>query len=115
MYEVESVMNKRINPKTSTFFLMLEKPEYEVKWAGFHVSENTWEPEENLIFVKHLLEKYEKSNPKKGGPSPITQLKKTLNNPQSQKINNNIYKFKNNVFNFQILGVCWVFRRRRFR
>ena len=38
-YEVEAILDKRIHRR---------KPQYLVKWKGYHESESTWEPEENL-------------------------------------------------------------------
>ena len=38
-YEVEAILDKRIHQ---------HKPQYLVKWKGYHESKSTWEPEENL-------------------------------------------------------------------
>ncbi|CAK7206561.1 hypothetical protein SEUCBS139899_009357 [Sporothrix eucalyptigena] len=52
-YVVESIADKRVNPVTSVV-------EYNVKWEGYPVSENTWEPRDNLAGCEALLKAYEK-------------------------------------------------------
>ena len=41
-YEIEKLLDKRINPITGV-------TEYLVKWEGYSSDENTWEPEPNLV------------------------------------------------------------------
>jgi hypothetical protein len=52
-YVVEKLVGKRINKEGVL--------EYKVKWEGYSDQESTWEPLENLINVKNIIEEYEKS------------------------------------------------------
>ena len=49
IYTVEKLLNHR-GPPSDRFFL--------IKWKGFPSSENTWEPEKNLLTCQGLLKKY---------------------------------------------------------
>ena len=40
-YEVEAILNKRIN--------RVGKIEYLIKWLGYGHKDNTWEPDENIM------------------------------------------------------------------
>lgn len=53
LYEVEKIVDKRINP----FGLI----EYEVKWKDWPSEDNTWENVNNLQNCKSLIEEYEQS------------------------------------------------------
>lgn len=53
LYEVEKIVDKRLNP----FGLI----EYEVKWKGWPSEDNTWENVNNLRNCKSLIEEYEQS------------------------------------------------------
>ena len=50
-YEVESVVSKRETIEG--------KVEYLVKWKGYDVSDNTWEPVENLESSQELIDEFE--------------------------------------------------------
>lgn len=50
LYEVEEIRSKKIQDG---------KIFYEIKWVGFDECENTYEPEENLVSIIHLIEKFE--------------------------------------------------------
>ena len=50
-YEVESVVSKRDTEEG--------KVEYLVKWKGYDVSDNTWEPVENLESSQELIDEFE--------------------------------------------------------
>ena len=64
MYEVEKIVGSRYNPMTSNLRLNLEKEEFQVKWVGYELSLNTWEPEKNLVSCQDLVEKYKLSRGK---------------------------------------------------
>lgn len=51
-YIVEKVLDKRTNSQG--------KIEYFVKWEKYPTSENTWEPESNLLTAKKMINEYEK-------------------------------------------------------
>lgn len=55
VYEVEKVLQKRI---------VRSKTQYLIKWKGFSLEENTWEPQENLD-CSDLIAKYEGKHEKK--------------------------------------------------
>ncbi|EDN09807.1 hypothetical protein HCAG_06974 [Histoplasma mississippiense (nom. inval.)] len=52
-YFVEAILDKRLHRN---------KEQYLVKWEGYPNTENTWEPPENLLNSRNLLEEYEKVN-----------------------------------------------------
>jgi hypothetical protein len=58
LYIVEKIIDKKIEGNHTRFL---------VKWDGYPIEESTWEPEENLESVPHLLDEFEnnfKENPK---------------------------------------------------
>lgn len=55
-YEVDRILGKRINSKTSTINIIAGKTEYYVKWKGYPISQSTWEPERNLLTCKDIIE-----------------------------------------------------------
>jgi hypothetical protein len=55
LYKVDYIMGKRYNRTTSILSFYPEKNEYRVKWVGYDQNQATWEPENNLRFVKDLL------------------------------------------------------------
>ena len=84
IYEVEKIIGKRnVNGKI----------EYKVKWLGYKMTECTWEPEENLVNVRDLIEKFEN--------------KKEKNEYQlnSNNINLNEYKIDNRFMNVSTIKV----------
>lgn len=50
-YAVEAIRDWRYN-------LREKRREYLVKWKGYKESEDTWEPEENLVHCQETLDKY---------------------------------------------------------
>lgn len=60
---------------------------YQVKWVGYPSFQNTWEPQENLLQAKDLIETYEKSIEKpivlKSAPPP--KLSKRIKKPEIPK------------------------------
>ena len=55
-YEVEKIVDKRI---------MFGQIEYFVKWKGWGIEDNTWEPQEHLEEVHSLIEVFEKREERK--------------------------------------------------
>lgn len=51
IYEVQKIIGKKIKGKTI---------HYKVKWKGYKAEDSTWEPIENLVNVRNLIQKYEK-------------------------------------------------------
>ena len=51
-FEVEAVIDKRIK---------FRKVEYLIKWRNYSNDQNTWEPIENLVNVKNLIESFEEN------------------------------------------------------
>ncbi|VDM44502.1 unnamed protein product [Toxocara canis] len=52
-FEAEQIMDKRVS-------LCGRRVHYLVKWKGYPMSENTWEPPTNLVNCKELIREYEK-------------------------------------------------------
>ena len=42
MYEVEKIVNYRLNRHSSKSCFKVEKPEYYVKWENYDSDQNTW-------------------------------------------------------------------------
>jgi hypothetical protein len=51
VWEVERIKDERVTQGKRMFL---------IKWMGYPKSQNTWEPEENLVGVKELFEKFYK-------------------------------------------------------
>ena len=49
-YEVEEILDKRINKKG--------KEEYKIKWEGYSLEESSWEPISNLKNVLNMIKEY---------------------------------------------------------
>ena len=55
---------------------------YKVKWQGYSADEATWEPAENVVYIKELIEDFENKHnkgnkpksPQKKEPKPTTSL-----------------------------------------
>lgn len=78
MYEVEKIVTSRINKK-GIWVPNPGKKEYLIKWVGYDSSQNTWEPERNLVNVKDLLEEFEKKNETQDTMNRNRSLKKLAN------------------------------------
>jgi hypothetical protein len=50
-YNVEKIRNRRFSPKRQKMF-------YLVKWENYPEEDNSWEPEDNLESVAHLLQRF---------------------------------------------------------
>ena len=49
-YNIEKILDRRkINGKL----------EYKIKWEGYPMNQSTWEPMENLITAKELVDEYD--------------------------------------------------------
>ena len=71
-YEVEKILSRRFNNNNI---------EYRVKWRGYHISESTWEPLENLKNCIILVQQFEKN---------LRNEKKLLNSGEKEINNDNI-------------------------
>ena len=92
IYEVEKIIGKRnVNGKI----------EYKVKWLGYKMTECTWEPEENLVNVRDLIDKFENKNEKNEN-----QLKSNNLNLNEYKIDNRFIKVNTiKVIDNQLYGI----------
>lgn len=68
IYEVEQVISRRQK---------LGKWEYLIKWKGYRMQENSWEPEDNLIGCSEEIDKYN-GKLKKGIPQTKRQSRKLI-------------------------------------
>ena len=84
IYEVEKIIGKRT---------VKGKIEYKVKWLGYKMAECTWEPEENLVNVRDLIDKFE------------NKKEKNENQLNSNNINLNEYKIDNRFINVSTIKV----------
>ena len=84
IYEVEKIIGKRY---------VQGKIEYKVKWLGYKMTECTWEPEENLVNVRDLIEKFE------------NKKEKNENQLNSNNINLNEYKIDNRFMKVSTIKV----------
>ena len=89
-YNIEKILDRRkINGKL----------EYKIKWEGYPMNQSTWEPMENLITAKELVDEYDKQYPftndmlnkktkrikKKSAKKPVKKAAKKENEPQIQE------------------------------
>lgn len=81
-YIVENIIDKRI---------VKGKVEYKIKWEGYDMTENTWEPEENLTcpaLIKEFEEKWKIKEAKlKSKEKEKPTSKKSLSNAESSEEN----------------------------
>ena len=61
-YEVEEVLDSKQKGR--------KRVEYLVKWEGYGIGEQTWEPQENLENSQEEVEKFHKRYPRKPKPLP---------------------------------------------
>ena len=93
-YNIEKILDRRkINGKL----------EYKIKWEGYPMNQSTWEPMENLITAKELVDEYDKQYPftndmlnkktkrikKMSAKKPVKKPPKKENEPQIQEKNEN--------------------------
>ena len=89
-YNIERILDRRkINGKF----------EYKIKWEGYPMNQSTWEPMENLITAKELVDEYDKQYPftndmlnkktkrikKMSAKKPVKKAAKKENEPQIQE------------------------------
>ena len=89
-YNIEKILDRRkINGKL----------EYKIKWEGYPMNQSTWEPMENLITAKELVDEYDKQYPftndmlnkktkrikKMSAKKPVKKAAKKENEPQIQE------------------------------
>ena len=89
-YNIEKILDRRkINGKL----------EYKIKWEGYPMNQSTWEPMENLITAKELVDEYDKQYPftndmlnkktkrikKMSAKKPVKKAAKKGNEPQIQE------------------------------
>ena len=89
-YNIEKILDRRkINGKL----------EYKIKWEGYPMNQSTWEPMENLITAKELVDEYDKQYPftndmlnkktkrikKMSAKKPVKKAPKKENEPQIQE------------------------------
>lgn len=70
-YEVERILDKRIDNQG--------KVEYKIRWLGYRPSDDSWEPESNLVSCRKAVADYERGAKKKGkakGSNSATSARK---------------------------------------
>ena len=89
-YTVDEIIGRR--KKNGKF-------EYLIKWKGYSVSESTWEPVENLNYIKDLINEYNNALLKKRKKSSENNTNtNTITLDESESGNNNYKKDNNNTF-----------------
>ena len=85
MYEVEKILEKRIDKKGTAM--------YRVKWEGFTEDQATWEPEDHLEGVKWLVDEFngvkttgkKRKLPSDASDFPKKKVEKAQKTPKSEK------------------------------
>ena len=94
MYTVEKILDRK---RTKNKLM------YKIKWEGYPMNQSTWEPMENLITAKELVDEYDKQYPftndmlnkktkrikKMSAKKPVKKAAKKENEPQIQEKNEN--------------------------
>ena len=80
-WEVEKILKSEII--TYTRKVRRVELRYFVKWAGYSVDENNWEPPEGLVNDRERVEKFHRANPGMRGPNLVQQHEKGF--PQVDK------------------------------
>ena len=102
-YTVEEVIGRRKKKG---------KYEYLIKWKDYSINESTWEPMDNLYFVKELIEEYDRSydsknknKKKKEGVDEIVKPRKNITNTQPAENKNNFPFYMVDKSIFKIDGI----------
>jgi len=74
-YEVEQILDKRVVKRRGS-----SRVHYLVKWVGYGVAHNTWEPEENLVNCSKLVAAYEQ------GLSKATRIRESGKKPKAVNV-----------------------------
>ena len=86
-YTVEEVIGRRKKKG---------KYEYLIKWKDYSINESTWEPMDNLYFIKELIDEYDKSYETKNSKKKKKGEKKEINKSKKKMILSN-QETKNNI------------------
>ena len=78
------------------------KYEYLIKWKDYSINESTWEPMDNLYFIKELVDEYDKSYETKNSKKKKKGEKKEINKSKKKMILSN-QETKNNNFPFYMV------------
>ena len=73
-WEVENIVKSEIityTRKDSRVDREFKELRYFVKWAGCSENENTWEPSEELVKAREVVEKFDRENPGMPGPNLV--------------------------------------------
>ena len=88
------------------------KYEYLIKWKDYSINESTWEPMDNLYFVKELIEEYDRSydaknakKKKKEAKEVISKTKKSNSTTPSTDGKNNFPFYMVDKSIFKIDGI----------
>ena len=92
-YTVEEVIGRRKKKG---------KYEYLIKWKDYSINESTWEPMDNLYFIKELIDEYDKSYETKNSKKKKKGEKKEINKSKKKMILSN-QETKNNNFPFYMV------------
>jgi Chromo (CHRromatin Organisation MOdifier) domain len=79
LYKIEKILDKMYSEQISSWL-------YHVKWEGFEETDNTWEPEENLLPLGKMLEEFNKAWEQKKKTSPPKSSEKPVQKPTKKPI-----------------------------